>query len=156
MTGGVRARLAVAGLEIPPAPVPVGSYVPALVSAGMVFTSGQLPLVEGSLYRSGTVGADVAFDDAVDCARIAALNALAAVSTVADLDSVKPIRLVVYVASAPGFHAQPGVANGASDVLAAAFGGSGAHVREAVGVAALPLAAPVEVSLVLEMSTESG
>ncbi|PKQ10021.1 MAG: LysR family transcriptional regulator [Actinobacteria bacterium HGW-Actinobacteria-9] len=148
----VVARLAKAGLVFPAPAVPVGDYVPATRSGNLVFTSGQLPLRDGALYRTGTVGSDVTVDDAVECARIAALNALAAASTVCDLDDVsRVLKLIGYVASASTFVSQPAVVNGASGVLVAAFGEAGVHAREAVGVSSLPMGAPVEVSIVLEM-----
>jgi enamine deaminase RidA (YjgF/YER057c/UK114 family) len=118
----------------------------------MVFTSGQLPMHDGTLVATGIVGADLTPDDAHRAAERCALNALAAASTVCDLDTVSHVvKLTVYVASSPGFTAQPTVADGASAVLIAAFGEAGAHAREAIGVAALPLGAPVEVSLILEV-----
>ena len=148
----VSERLAAAGLVLPPVPAPAGAYVPAVRSGSLVFTSGQLPVAEGALIASGLVGAEVSPDAAYACARQCALNALAAASTVCDLEAVsRAVKLVGYVASAEGFTAQPSVINGASEVVAAAFGDAGAHAREAVGVARLPLDAPVEVSLVLEL-----
>jgi enamine deaminase RidA (YjgF/YER057c/UK114 family) len=152
MSGEVRARLAAAGFEVPvPAPA-LGTYVPAVRSGALVFTSGQLPVRDGSLLASGAVGGTVQTDVARQCAEQCALNALAAASSVCDLDDVtRVIKLVGYVASVASFVGQPGVIDGASGVLALAFGDSGRHAREAVGVAALPLGAPVEVSLVLEI-----
>lgn len=147
----VRERLAHAGLVIPAPPVPVGDYVPATRSGSLVFTSGQLPLVEGRLCATGLVGGDVTTEQATECARIAALNALAAASTVCDLDEVAGVLKVTgYVACDGTFTSQPVVINGASTVFVAAFGESGVHAREAVGVAALPMGSPVEVSIVLE------
>ena len=152
MSGTVAARLSAAGYVLPTAPEALGLYVPAVRSGPLVFTSGQLPLVGGELVASGLVDTDVSVDLACECARRAALNALAAASTVCDLDSVvRAVKLVGYVASGAGFAAQPSVINGASEVIGAAFGPAGAHAREAVGVARLPLDAPVEVSLVLEL-----
>lgn len=148
----VAERLAEAGFRIPPPPQALGLYVPASRSGGLVFTSGQLPLVGGALITSGLVGGDVDVDTAVACARQAALNALAAAATVCDLDGVvRAVKVVGYVASAAGFTAQPAVINGASEVVVAAFGDAGRHAREAVGVARLPLDSPVEVSIVLEV-----
>jgi enamine deaminase RidA (YjgF/YER057c/UK114 family) len=145
-------RLAQAGFTLPAAPEALGMYVPAVRSGSLVFTSGQLPLDSGSLIATGLVGDEVELELAVTCARQAALNALAAAASVCDLDEVvRVIKLVGYVASAGSFCAQPAVINGASEVLAAAFGEAGRHAREAVGVARLPLNAPVEVSLVLEL-----
>ncbi|MHB9003960.1 MAG: RidA family protein [Coriobacteriia bacterium] len=154
MTGAneqVVARLAIAGLVIPSPPAPVGDYVPATRSGNLIFTSGQLPLVDGGLHAVGIVGGEVTVDTAAECARVAALNALAAASTVCDLDQVtRVLKLTGYVACADTFLSQPAVINGASAVLVAAFGEAGIHAREAVGVAALPMGAPVEVSMVLE------
>lgn len=145
-------RLEDAGLTLPAAPMPAGAYVPAVLSGTLVFTSGQLPMRDGALMTTGIVGAEVSAETAFDCARQCALNALAAAATVCDLDRVvRAIKLTGYVASADGFTAQPGVINGASEVLATAFAECGAHAREAVGVAQLPLGAPVEVSIVLEI-----
>ena len=145
-------RLIEVGLELPPPPAAVGLYVPAVRTGSLVFTSGQLPMSGGTLLTTGLVGREVSLDTAVQCARMAALNALAAASTVCDLDTVsRVVKLVGYVASAERFTAQPAVVNGASEVMAAAFGEAGAHSREAVGVSRLPMDAPVEVSLVLEI-----
>ena len=148
-----RAALREAGLELPQAPTAVGAYVPARVSGGLVFTSGQLPMVEGALMSSGIVDRDVTREVAIACAERCALNALAAASTVCDLDEVAAVvRLTGYVASGDGFRAQPTIVDGASRVLLAAFGAeNGAHARVAVGVAELPLGAPVEVELVLAL-----
>lgn len=153
MTGDtVVARLASAGMDLPVAPSPVGAYVPAVLSGPYVFTSGQLPLRDGSLITTGLVGDAVSPEVAHACARQCALNALAAAATVCDLDQVvRAVKLVGYVASADGFVAQPAVINGASEVLATAFGHAGVHAREAVGVARLPLDAPVEISVILEI-----
>lgn len=153
MAGAVERRLAEAGLSLPSAPAPAGAYVPAVRVGGLVFTSGQLPVVDGALLTSGHVGAEVTPEVAFECARVCALNALAAAATVCDLDSVtRVVKLVGYVASADGFFSQPAVINGASEVMGLAFGDAGRHAREAVGVAALPMNAPVEISVVLECS----
>lgn len=145
----VTERLAAAGLELPEPLPALGDYVPAVRVGQLVFTAGQLPIRDGALLTSGVVGHSVSPDTAVECARLAALNALAAASTVCDLDRVTAVvKLTGYVASAPGFTAQPSVIDGASGVLIAAFGPAGRHAREAVGVSALPKGAPVEVSLV--------
>lgn len=153
MHEAVAARLVEHGLALPAPPKALGLYVPATRAAGLVFTAGQLPLREGALITTGHVGAAVTPEVAKACAQLAALNALAAASTVCDLDEVAGVlRLTGYVASAAGFTRQPAVIDGASEVLAAAFGESGKHAREAVGVAELPLGAPVEVSLVLALS----
>ena len=141
-------RLAALGLDVPPVAKPVASYVPALAHGGFVFTSGQLPFVDGSLVATGKVGAEIEPGRAHELARTAALNAIAAVASVVDLDDVvQVVKVGVFVASAPGFTAQPAVANGASDLFAAAFGSAGQHARSAVGVAELPLGSPVEVEL---------
>ena len=148
----VMERLAEAGMALPAPARPAGAYVPAVVADGFVFTSGQLPMVDGSLVAIGLVGQDVSVDAARECARVCALNALAAAATVCDLDTVvRAVKLTGYVASAGGFVTQPAVIDGASEVLAIAFGEAGTHAREAVGVARLPLDAPVECSLVLAL-----
>lgn len=152
MTDTVEARLTAAGITLPAPAAAVGAYVPAVRAGSLVFTSGQLPMLHGELLASGPVPGEVEPDRAAVCAAQCALNALAAASTVCDLDSVvRVVKLVGYVASDAGFGGQPSVINGASDVMRLAFGDAGAHAREAVGVAALPLGAPVEVSLVLEV-----
>lgn len=149
----VTERLASAGLLLPEPPSALGDYLPAVRAGSLVFTSGQLPLREGSLITSGLVGAAVTPEVAYECARVAALNGLAAASTVCDLDKVTGVAKVTgYVASAEGFTAQPQVIDGASAVLLTAFGQLGRHAREAVGVAQLPKGAPVEVSIVLVLS----
>jgi len=152
MPGAVASKLSAAGLALPAPAAAVGAYVPAVRSGSLVFTSGQLPMREGELLARGVVGADVTPEEAAACAAQCALNALAAASTVCDLDAVvRVVKLAGYVASAADFGAQPGVINAASSVMNAAFGDAGVHAREAVGVAALPLGAPVEVSLILEV-----
>ena len=151
----IHARLAELGITIPHrSPAPAGTYVPAVVSGTLVYTSGQLPLVDGVLPVVGKVGAGVTAQDAQACARTAALNALSAVAEVAgSLDRVvRIVKVVGFVASDPDFTAQPSVVNGASDVLGAIFGDAGVHARSAVGVAALPLDAPVEIELIVEIS----
>jgi enamine deaminase RidA (YjgF/YER057c/UK114 family) len=143
-------RLAAAGHALPAPAAALGAYVPAVRTGSLVFTSGQLPTRSGALVTTGLVGAEVSEEVAASAAATAVLNALSAASTVCDLDEVAAVvKLTVYVASAPGFRRQPVVANGASEVLAAAFGDAGRHARAAVGVAELPLGAPVEVELVL-------
>jgi enamine deaminase RidA (YjgF/YER057c/UK114 family) len=146
-------RLADLGLAIPEVVAPVAAYVPAVRTGGYVYTSGQLPLRDGELMRIGKVGSEVSPEEAYECARQCALNALAAVrSEVGDLSAVtRVVKVVGFVASAPGFTAQPQVVNGASELLGQAFGDSGRHARSAVGVAVLPLDAPVEVELVIEV-----
>lgn len=151
--GAVEDRLAAVGLEVPEVAAPVAAYVPAVRTGPHVYTSGQLPMVSGALMGTGTVGADVTPEQAREMAAQCALNAIAAIrSVVGDLDSVvRVVKVVGYVASAPGFTGQPGVVNGASELLATAFGEAGVHARSAVGVAALPLGAPVEVDVVVEI-----
>jgi enamine deaminase RidA (YjgF/YER057c/UK114 family) len=149
---GVADRLAEAGLELPPAPQALGAYVPAVRTGLLVFTAGQLPMRDGRLIATGHVGAEVEPDLAGECATQAALNALAAASTVCDLDDVeRVVRLTGYVSSAAGFIAQPAIVDAASRVLAVAFGDAGRHARSAVGVAELPLGAPVELEVVLAL-----
>lgn len=142
-------RLAELGIELPPVAAPAGSYVPATRVGGAVRTSGQLPLVDGALVAVGLVGADVDPETANACARAAGLNALAAAADAAGgVDAIaRVVRVVGYVASAAGFRAQPAVVNGASDLMLEVFGDAGRHVRSAVGVAELPLGAPVEIEL---------
>jgi enamine deaminase RidA (YjgF/YER057c/UK114 family) len=146
-------RLADLGLAVPEVAKPVASYVPAVRSGSHVFTSGQLPMREGKLITTGKVGGDVSVDQAVECARQCALNALAAVrAEVGELSSVKRVvKVVAFVSSTPDFTGQPGVANGASELLGEVFGDAGRHARSAVGVPVLPLDAPVEVELVVEV-----
>jgi enamine deaminase RidA (YjgF/YER057c/UK114 family) len=146
-------RLAELGLTLPSVVPPVAAYIPALRNGSLVWTSGQLPMVSGELVATGLVGSDVTAEDAKGHARICALNALAAVASVADLDSVvRVVKVVGFVASADGFYGQPGVVNGASELLGDVFGEAGRHARSAVGVAVLPLNAPVEVEIVVEVS----
>ncbi|EXG79243.1 RidA family protein [Cryptosporangium arvum] len=145
-------RLAELGLTLPTVPAPVAAYVPAVRTGSYVYTSGQLPIVEGKLGVTGLVGGEVSAETGYDLARIAGLNALAAVASVADLDDVvRVVKAVGFVASAPGFTGQPGVVNGASELFGAVFGDAGKHARSAVGVAVLPLNAPVEVELIVEV-----
>ncbi len=142
---------------LPEPPVALGDYLPAVRAGEFVFTAGQLPLVGGSLLTTGTVGDEVSISVATECARACALNALAAASTVCDLDEVAAVvKLVGYVASDAGFNDQPAVLDGASAVLLTAFGDAGRHAREAVGVTSLPRRVPVEVSLVLSLDQVSG
>jgi enamine deaminase RidA (YjgF/YER057c/UK114 family) len=155
MTGGTspEQRLADLGLQLPPVTQPLAAYVPAVRSGNLVYSSGQLPMVAGELVATGKVGAEVAAEDAADLARICALNALAAVASVAGgLGGVRRVvKVVGFVASAPHFTGQPAVVNGASELLAAVFGDDGRHARSAVGVAVLPLDAPVEVEVIVEV-----
>jgi enamine deaminase RidA (YjgF/YER057c/UK114 family) len=149
------ARLAELGIRLPPVAAPVASYVPAVRSGSLVFTSGQLPFVDGGLRRTGKVGGSVDPEAAADDAKICTLNALAAIDELVGLDSVaRIVRVVGYVASAEGFSGQPRVVNGASELLGKAFGDAGIHARSAVGVAVLPLDAPVEVEIVVALADE--
>jgi enamine deaminase RidA (YjgF/YER057c/UK114 family) len=150
--GSVGARLQELGLVLPQVAAPVASYVPAVRTGDLVYTSGQLPTESGKLAATGKVGAEVSPEQGKTLARICALNALAAVGSVVDIDTVaRVVKVVGFVASAPGFNGQPGVINGASDLLADVFGDNGAHARSAVGVSELPLDAPVEVELIMEI-----
>ena len=147
-------RLSELGLAIPAVPKPVAAYVPAVRSGNFVYTSGQLPMREGELMMSGKVGGEVSVEDATACAQQCALNALAAVkSVVGDLTSVvRVVKLVAFVSSTTDFTGQPGVANGASELVGKVFGDAGQHARSAVGVPVLPLDAPVEVEMIVEVS----
>ena len=146
------ARLAELGITLPPVVAPVAAYVPAVRTGSLVFTSGQLPMVDGALPAAGKVGVDVSAEDAYSYARTCALNALAAVNALVGVDAVvRVVKVVGFVASAPSFTGQAAVVNGASDVLGAIFGEPGAHARSAVGVAVLPLDTPVEVELIVEV-----
>jgi enamine deaminase RidA (YjgF/YER057c/UK114 family) len=147
-------RLAELGLEVPEVAPPVAVYIPAVRSGIHVFTSGQLPLRAGELMATGIVGAGVTPEEAFACAQQCALNAIAAVKAeVGDLARVKRVvKVVGYVASAPDFTGQPAVVNGASELLGKAFGDAGIHARAAVGVASLPLGAPVEVEIMVEIT----
>jgi len=146
-------RLAELGLSIPEVPAPVAAYVPAVRSGNQVFTSGQLPMRSGELMTVGKVGGEVSAEEAYACAQQCALNAIAAVrSVIGDLSQVKRVvKVVAFVASTPDFTGQPGVANGASELLGKVFGDAGVHARSAVGVPALPLDAPVEVEILVEV-----
>jgi enamine deaminase RidA (YjgF/YER057c/UK114 family) len=146
-------RILELGLTLPEVVPPVAAYVPAVRSGEHVFTAGQLPMRDGALMSTGKVGAEVSESEATAAAQQCALNALAAVrSVVGELSAVKRVvKVVVFVASAPDFTAQPKVANGASELLGEVFGDAGVHARSAVGVAVLPLDAPVEVELVVEV-----
>lgn len=147
-------RLEELGLGVPEVAKPVAAYVPAVQTGNYVYTSGQLPLRTGQLVATGKVGAEVSPDLAVECAQQCALNALAAIkSVVGDLSRVeRVVKVVAFVASTPDFTGQPGVANGASELVGAVFGDTGQHARSAVGVAVLPLDAPVEVELIVQVS----
>jgi enamine deaminase RidA (YjgF/YER057c/UK114 family) len=151
--GAVEDRLAEIGLSVPEVAKPVASYVPAVRTGSYVYTSGQVPLRDGQLITTGKVGAGVSPEDARECAQQCALNAIAAVKAeLGDLDLVKRVvKVVCFVASDTAFTGQPQVANGASDLLGKAFGDAGVHARSAVGVPVLPLDAPVEVEIVVEV-----
>jgi len=152
----VEDRLAELGLQVPDVAMPVAAYLPAVRDGNHIFTSGQLPMVSGALAATGKVGAGpglVSAQDAEKLAQICALNAIAAVKAlIGDLDKVnRVIKVVGFVASDPAFTGQPGVVNGASELLGAAFGDAGVHARSAVGVAVLPLDAPVEVEIIVSV-----
>lgn len=147
------ARLAELGITLPEVPAPVAAYIPSTATGSLVFTSGQLPFVDGKLPFTGKVGGAVSAEDATALARTAVLNAIAAAASAAGgVDKIRRIvKLVVFVASDPSFTAQPAVANGASETLVEIFGDVGRHARSAVGVAVLPLDAPVELELIVEV-----
>ena len=151
--GRVDDRLAELSVTLAEPPAPAGAYVPALVDGDHVLTSGQLPMVDGKLLTTGHVGGEVDADRAKELARVCAINAVAAIrSVVGDLDRVEQVTKVVgFVSSAPDFTGQPGVINGASELLGEVFGEAGRHARSAVGVAALPLGAPVEVEVTVRL-----
>jgi enamine deaminase RidA (YjgF/YER057c/UK114 family) len=145
-------RLAELGITLPAVAKPLAAYVPAVRTGTLVYTSGQLPLQAGDLTHIGKVGAEVTPEQAKVAARTCALNALAAIDALVGIDAViRIVKVVGFVASAPGFSGQPGVVNGASEVLGELFGDAGAHARSAVGVSELPLDAPVEVELIVEV-----
>jgi enamine deaminase RidA (YjgF/YER057c/UK114 family) len=141
------------GFVLPETSKPLAAYIPAVQSGNLVFTSGQLPMIDGSLAETGKVGGSVSPERAKELATVCALNALAAVKTViGDLDKIKRVvKVVGFVSSTPDFSGQPGVVNGASEFLGAVFGEKGIHARSAVGVAVLPLDAPVEIELIVEI-----
>ncbi|ORA12860.1 LysR family transcriptional regulator [Mycobacterium angelicum] len=146
------ARLSELGIALPQVAAPLAAYVPAVRTGNLVYTAGQLPFEAGKLAQTGKVGADISLEDGRALARLCALNALAAIDSLVGLDSVtQVVKVVGFVASAPGFNGQPSVINGASDLLAEVFGDKGAHARSAVGVSELPLDAPVEVELIVEV-----
>jgi enamine deaminase RidA (YjgF/YER057c/UK114 family) len=148
----IEQKLAELGLELPNVATPAGAYVPAVISGNLVFTAGQIPLVDGVLMATGKVGNEISPEFAKEIAQRCALNALAAIKSVlGDLSRVKRVvKVVGFVASTPEFTGQPGVLNGASELLGKVFGDAGLHARSAVGVASLPLDAPVEVELIVE------
>ena len=148
----VRAKLAELGLELPVAAKPIAAYVPAVRTGNLVFTAGQLPLVNGKISITGKVGGSVTVEQAKELAQTCALNCLAAVATVADVDDiVKIVRVVGYVNGVPGFINQPAVVNGVSELFLHIWGEEGKHARSAVGIAELPFDSPVEVELTVEL-----
>ena len=147
-----KARLGELGITLPAVPAPAGAYVPAVRAGSLVFTAGQVPFVDGKVAATGKVGREISPEEAKGHARTCALNALAAVDALVGLDQVtRVVKVVGYVASAEGFTGQPGVLNGASELLGEVFGDAGQHARAAVGVAELPLGVPVEVELIVEV-----
>jgi enamine deaminase RidA (YjgF/YER057c/UK114 family) len=152
-SSGPEERLAELGLEVPEVAKPVAAYIPAVRAGNLVFTAGQLPMRSGELITTGKVGAEVSVEDAVACAQQCALNALAAIRAEVPLDQVtRVVKIVVFVASTPDFTGQPGVANGVSELIGNVFGDAGRHARSAVGVPVLPLDAPVEVEMTVEVA----
>ena len=151
----IQAKLAELGLTLPEAALPVAAYVPAVRTGNLVFTAGQLPLVDGKIPFVGKVGSDVTPEQAKDMAQVCALNALAAISLVADIDQIeRVVRVGGFVNGIPGFVAIPAVINGASELLIKLFGEvNGKHARTAIGVAELPLNAPVEVEMVVQLKS---
>ena len=153
MSIDVRAKLAEKGLTLPVATKPLAAYVPAVRTGNIVFTAGQLPIVDGAITKTGKVGSDVTVEEAYELAKICAINALAAIELVTPVDSiVKVVRIVCYVNGAPGFVSQPAVANGASELFLHIWGDAGVAARSALGVAELPLNSPVEVELTVEVA----
>jgi len=151
----VRTKLAELGLTLPVAAKPVAAYVPAIRTGNLVFTAGQLPLVDGAIPSTGKVGRKVSVEEAKRLAQVCALNALAAVETVADVNKiVKVVRVVGYVNGEPDFISQPAVVNGASELYLHIWGEAGKHARSAIGVAELPLDSPVEVELTVEIESD--
>jgi enamine deaminase RidA (YjgF/YER057c/UK114 family) len=147
------ARLAELGIELPAVAAPLASYVPAVRSGSYVYTSGQLPFVDGKLAATGKVGAEISPEEAQSLARISALNALAAVHALVGIDNLaRVVKVVGFVASAEGFTGQPAVVNGASELFGEIFGEQGVHARSAVGVAELPIGAPVEIEIIVEVA----
>ena len=148
----VRAKLAELGLTLPVAAKPIAAYVPAVRTGNLVFTAGQLPLVDGALVMVGKVGGDISVEQAKEMAQVCALNALAAVALVANVDDiVRVVRVVGYVNGVQGFVNHPGVVNGASELFVHIWGEEGKHARSAVGIAELPLNSPVEIELTVEL-----
>ncbi|CAB5240479.1 unannotated protein [freshwater metagenome] len=153
MTTDVRAKLAELGITLPVAALPVAAYVPAVRTGNLVFTAGQLPLVDGAMAGTGKVDGEVTVERAKELAQICALNALAAVALVADINKItKVVRVVGYVNGVPGFINHPAVVNGASELFIHIWGDAGKHARTAVGIAELPLNSPVEIELTVEIA----
>jgi enamine deaminase RidA (YjgF/YER057c/UK114 family) len=147
------ARLAELGIKLPDVAAPLAAYVPAVRTGNLVYTAGQLPITAGKLVVTGKVGTEVTPEVGKTLARVCAVNALAAVDALVGVDAItRVVKVVGFVASAPGFHGQPGVVNGASELFGEIFGDAGAHARSAVGVSELPLDAPVEVELIVEVA----
>jgi enamine deaminase RidA (YjgF/YER057c/UK114 family) len=153
MNAGPHARLGELGLQLPGVSPPGGAYVPAIRSGNLVYVSGQVPMADGKLLATGRVGADLSAGQASALSQRCALAALAAIDNLVGLDSVvRVVKVTGYVASAEDFTDQPGVVNGASDLLVSVFGDAGQHARSAIGVAALPLGAPVEIEVTVEVA----
>lgn len=152
--GKIEQRIQELGLTLPPVATPAGAYLPAIISGNLVFTAGQIPLVDGKLMATGKVGANLTAEEGKEIAQRCALNAIAAVKgVIGDLDRItRIVKVVGFVASTPDFTAQPTVLNGASELFEQIFGEIGKHARSAVGVASLPLDAPVEVELIVEFN----
>ena len=152
--GKIEERIQELGLTLPPVATPAGAYLPAMISGNLVFTAGQIPLVDGKLMATGKVGANLTAEEGKEIAQRCALNAIAAVKgVIGDLDRItRIVKVVGFVASTPDFTAQPTVLNGASELFEQIFGEIGKHARSAVGVASLPLDAPVEVELIVEFN----
>ncbi|MEX3653413.1 RidA family protein [Mycolicibacterium fortuitum] len=149
----VSSRLTELGIELPDVVAPLAAYVPAVRTGNLVYTAGQLPIQAGDLLATGKVGAEITPEQGKELARVCGLNALAAVHALAGIDSVvRVVKVVGFVASAPGFNGQPGVVNGASELFGEIFGEAGAHARSAVGVSELPRNAPVEVEIIAEIA----
>ena len=149
----IKEKLTALGLTLPTAAAPVAAYVPAVKTGNLIFTAGQLPVVDGKLIKEGKVGSDLTAEDAKDLAQMCALNALAAISLVADIDQIeKVVKVGGFVNGAPGFEAIPAVINGASELLIKIFGDvNGKHARTAIGVSELPLNSPVEIELIIQL-----
>jgi enamine deaminase RidA (YjgF/YER057c/UK114 family) len=149
----VSSRLAELGIELPDVVAPLAAYVPAVRTGNLIYTAGQLPIQAGDLLATGKVGAEITPEQGKELARVCGLNALAAVHALVGIDSVvRVVKVVGFVASAPGFNGQPGVVNGASELFGEIFGEAGAHARSAVGVSELPRNAPVEVEIIVEIA----